>query len=66
MGLIAVGLIMHSLTTLEFPKIIKGLVLASLGGKGFEEYSTSLVPPRPAKTEPFIILLCLTPDNFTC
>ena len=57
---------MHILTTLEFPKIIKGLVLASLGGKGFEEYSTSLVPPRPAKTEPFIILLCLTPDNFTC
>ena len=23
-------------------------------------------PPRPAKTGPFIILLCLTPDDFTC
>ena len=22
-------------------------------------------PPRPAKTGPFIILLCLTPDDFT-
>ena len=23
-------------------------------------------PARPAKTGPFIILLCLTPDDFTC
>ena len=23
-------------------------------------------PPRPAKTGPFIILLCLTQDDFTC
>ena len=22
--------------------------------------------PRPAKTDPFSILICLTPDNFTC
>ena len=22
--------------------------------------------PRPAKTVPFVILLCLTPDDFTC
>ena len=25
----------------------------------------NLFPQRPAKTDPFIILHCLTPDNFT-
>ena len=29
-------------------------------------FSFNLSSPRPAKTVPFVILLCLTPDDFTC
>ena len=30
------------------------------------EVSINLSSPRPVKTIPFVILLCLTPDDFTC
>ena len=35
---------------------------------GFHDFlkAFNLSSPRPAKTTPFVILLCLTPDDFTC
>ena len=61
-------------------KITKGAVLASLGEKGLRKRDGQIGPewnknetremvnlssPRPAKTVPFAILLCLIPDDFT-
>ena len=41
-----------------------------LGGKGFigpicPSLFLKPFPPRPAKTDPFVILLCLAPNDFT-
>ena len=52
--------------------IIKGLFFASLGSISGSSANDSqleffkLFSPRPAKTVPFVILLCLMADYFTC
>ena len=50
-------------------KITKGTVLAGLGeerltGPNCPSLFLNPFSPRPAKTSPFVILLCLTPEDF--
>ena len=43
-----------------------GTILCCLGSENaLLVYSINLSSPSPAQTVPFVILLCLTPDNFT-
>ena len=45
--------------------ILESLSLIYSTGTCMYMYNTNSFPPRPAKTGPFIILLCLMPDDTT-